>query len=531
MKRLSQILIVGWFLTPWTVSGSALWMNASTNLPELSVRCIAADPLEAPVLFVSSEKRLYRSTDSGKTWKQVLSLRGGSDAINALYVSKENGKRIVYVATNQGVKVSYDSGKTWAWFYRGQSEASGKVLCLLPSSDGRLFVGTAQGLIQVNARGEKSVIEAAPKTAVYSVLKVDEKPNIIFLSTAQGLYHSMDGGAHWERSFAEHTEKKEGQTLEQFDIEELSSRAVSPALIYFSPAQKVYAGNGSGLLESALDRVSWNALQGQGLAGRSVRCLANTAKTFYVGTELGVYRWNTKTHVLEDASDGLETGAIETLVYSAAEDALYAGGQRGLFKIAHPDIFFEVSEVPSAPDAKMLFQRFQNEPGIGDVQAAAIHYAEVSPGKIEAWRKAAARKAFLPTLSVRGDSSTDQNVDIDRGGTADVDRFIIGPEEKSFDWSVGLSWDLGDLIWNDDQTSIDTRSKLMAELRGDLLNEVTHLYYERRRLQIEMTIAPSTHLPLQIEKEIRLQELTAGIDALTGSYLSKSLEYATKRGE
>ncbi|MFH1767939.1 MAG: hypothetical protein ABH858_02100, partial [Candidatus Omnitrophota bacterium] len=85
-------------------------------------------------------------------------------------------------------------------------------------------------------------------------------------------------------------------------------------------------------------------------------------------------------------------------------------------------------------------------------------------------------------------------------------------------------WNMGELIWNDDQTSIDTRSKLMVELRDDIMNEVTRTYFERRRLQIEILTSPPRDLKVSLEKELRLQELTADIDALTGGYFSEQLE-------
>lgn len=528
----SSMVVIGFFVSSAAGAAALLWTNVSAGLPELGIRRIAPDPLEASVLYASSEKRVYRSMDTGKTWKQVLSVRGASDAVNTVYVSRNGGTAVVYAATNQGVKVSRDAGKTWAWIYQGQNAMTGRVYALLPQKDGRLIVGTAQGLFQVSAKGERSAIETAPKTPIYSIIEADGKPGMLFVSSDQGLFHSTDGGTHWERGFAGHSSKEEeGQMLEQFDIEELSSRPAPPALIYFSPAQRVYAGNNEGLLESALDRVSWSALNGEGLAVHSVRCLAQSAKSFYAGTNKGVYRWNARTRSLEDISSGLEAGGVETLVYSPAEDAMYAAGDRGLYKLSHPDLFFDASGEVPIPDAGKLLQRFQNEPGIRQVQEAAIRYAEVSPEKIEAWRKAASRKALLPTLSVHGSENSGDNVDIDRGGTGDPDHFIIGPKEKSFDWYVGASWDLGDMIWNDAQTSIDTRSKLMVELRGDVLNEVTHLYYERRRLQAEMAMTPQVSLPLQTEKMIRLEELTAGIDALTGSFLSTSLAESVKQGE
>ena len=63
----------------------------------------------------------------------------------------------------------------------------------------------------------------------------------------------------------------------------------------------------------------------------------------------------------------------------------------------------------------------------------------------------------------------------------------------------------------------------MAELRDDVLNEVTRLYYERRRLQADMAIHPARALPAQIEQQLRLDELTANIDGLTGGYLTMHL--------
>ena len=77
--------------------------------------------------------------------------------------------------------------------------------------------------------------------------------------------------------------------------------------------------------------------------------------------------------------------------------------------------------------------------------------------------------------------------------------------------------------WNNDQTLIDVRSKLMVQLRDDLLDEVTHLYFERRRLQIELLQNPPKDVNEFIERKLRLQELTADIDAMTGGYLSQEI--------
>jgi hypothetical protein len=225
-------------------------------------------------------------------------------------------------------------------------------------------------------------------------------------------------------------------------------------------------------------------------------------------------------------NEGLGSKETNHIFYNPGGDYLIASTKNGLFRYRYPELKIaaqdpglEIKQVT----AQEALDHFRSEPSIKEVHDAAIRYAEVQPSKIESWRRAAAIKALLPSVSLDGGVATDENIDLDRGGTGDPDKFIFGPKEKSYDWSVGLNWDLGELIWNDDQTSIDTRSKLMAELRDDVLNEVTHLYYERRRLHVEMALSSSKDLAVQIERQIRLDELTAGIDGLTGGYFSKHL--------
>ena len=77
--------------------------------------------------------------------------------------------------------------------------------------------------------------------------------------------------------------------------------------------------------------------------------------------------------------------------------------------------------------------------------------------------------------------------------------------------------------WNNDNTLIDVRSKLMVQLRDDIVDEITRLYFERRRLQIELVTNPPHEVHAKVEKDLRLQELTAGLDGLTGGDFSRAL--------
>ncbi|MBN1354619.1 MAG: hypothetical protein JW994_08145, partial [Candidatus Omnitrophica bacterium] len=83
--------------------------------------------------------------------------------------------------------------------------------------------------------------------------------------------------------------------------------------------------------------------------------------------------------------------------------------------------------------------------------------------------------------------------------------------------------DLSDLIWNEAQTSIDVRSKLMVQLREDIVDEVIRVYFERRRTQLELAMNPPKDPQAKFEKNLRIEELTARLDGLTGGFFSKTI--------
>jgi len=74
----------------------------------------------------------------------------------------------------------------------------------------------------------------------------------------------------------------------------------------------------------------------------------------------------------------------------------------------------------------------------------------------------------------------------------------------------------------------------MVQLRDDILEEVTRLYFERKRLLLEAARLEEDRsrdnedrsgifLAKLLEKKIRVEELTAYIDAYTGGRYSEAL--------
>ena len=238
----------------------------------------------------------------------------------------------------------------------------------------------------------------------------------------------------------------------------------------------------------------------------------------YALTKSAIYEY--KNERWQEISLGLPSTDIRFIALDKRYN-LYAVCDKGLFRTSATD--------GNGRQGDLVSLYLNGEPDIRKVQEAAVEYAQVHPDKIKAWRKQAAKKALLPQVSVGIDRNTTDLWHWESGSTAigQSGDDLLRRGRDSIDWDVTLSWNLGELIWNNDQTSIDSRSKLMAELRGNILDEVTRVYFERVRLKMELDSLTIEDRKKRQEKELRLKELAASLDALTDGYFSQCLNQGT----
>lgn len=488
------------------------WISLSKSIQEQDIHEITSDSKNPSIIISASLRQVYKSKDSGATWKKVMSLRG-SNRVNDIHFDTTKAGR-VYLSTEKGIYRSDNLGDHWEVFFKGIGENKSRFSSVITFS-GLILAGAADGLFVISRDGkEVQRVEDLPRSAVHGLLNTGA---FIYVTAEKGIYRSEDG-LRWDSVYSE-IRNESPTTLEQFNIEEISLLSF-PNLAYAPGTKRLFYGAKQGLIESLADGQKWDALRGQPF--KKIHSMTAGASTIFTATDTGVYRWDPIKKIFTELYIGLESKEVRALSYNPAGDYLLAATASGILKYDHPELGVSPDPllIEAKPSGADYLKQFENEPTISQVQSAAIRYAEVHPDKIANWRKAASRKAYLPKLSFSRSVNQDENIDIDRGGTGDPDRFIYGPMENSYDWAFNVSWDLGDTIWNDDQTSIDTRSRLLVELRDDIVSKVTHLYYERRRLQIDMAMTPKSDLGFEVENTLKLQELTAGIDALTGGYMT-----------
>lgn len=175
-----------------------------------------------------------------------------------------------------------------------------------------------------------------------------------------------------------------------------------------------------------------------------------------------------------------------------------------------------------------LREHFAKEPSIAQVQQDAIDYAQAEPDRARSWfarsawanlapRRVQARldRDFKETRTARSQER------VETSATTDVDDDSL--------WQFTVEWDLSRLVFNPDTVRVASQSINLAELREDVLNAVTKLYFQRRALLLDLYMDPPVDFSLYAAKRMRADELTADIDALTGGAFSRRVEAAGRK--
>ena len=184
-------------------------------------------------------------------------------------------------------------------------------------------------------------------------------------------------------------------------------------------------------------------------------------------------------------------------------------------------VVLQEGKVVSGDIVKKVLQRFNAEPTVREVQQQAIDYMRVHPQEVDSWRLRARTNALAPrlTTAVQGDLNDDRRT-VEKPGDPTI---VSQDNDQSGRLVIGAAWDLDRLIFEPQEMAVARESVRIANLRDRVLDEVTRRYFERRRLQVDLELSPPKDLADRVKKELRLQELTADMDAVTGGWFSQKL--------
>lgn len=474
------------------------------------VRSVLINPEDGRVIYAGAAKAAAISRDRGENWRDYL-LTKGEGRINFLAFGNRQGE--IFAAASDGLYYRAQEAASWRRIFKGRNYLERDCLTVKVFSYA-IFLGTRQGLFVSKDSGrtwQKAEGELG-QGVILAIASCQKEEKVIFIAGSKGVFRSRDQGKSWEKIFVSREQESESGVEDDSAGSEVKTSQIRHIGVDPTESSRAYLATSNGVYLSQDQGSQWQAMTDYGLLSKDAEYLyiSPDGRIFCLGPS-GIFlfasgRW-------EELSLRLAGGKVYALAWDG-QGYLYAGCAKGLFR-AKLDTM-----VKDEPERRNNVYR-QKIPDIADIQREAIKYAEVQPEKIKLWRKQAAAKAMLPHVSAGINRDTGDLWHWESGSSTRSGDDVLIRGKDSVGWDVTLTWDLSDLVFNDVQTSIDVRSKLMVELRDDILDEVTKLYFERVRVGMELEKLTFGDKKKE-EKELRLKELAAMLDGLTGGYFSRN---------
>jgi hypothetical protein len=250
--------------------------------------------------------------------------------------------------------------------------------------------------------------------------------------------------------------------------------------------------------------------------GRALR-LGHGAGRYWLATDAGLL----EAPRLEGPWRRTSPPAGSSAIAAAASDGetVFAAASAGVLEGSPPPVGDTAARRGGSPPAPA------GDPPVQAVHRAALRYLGLTRSRTEALRRGAQRRGWWPIAILRGGVGWDrgENTDYDQSFLSGATRHLIDRDrdrDREVDVSLSLSWDFGDIAYQPESIDVSRETREVIELRDNVLDEITQLYYERRRVLASLAAQPAAPGGEQQRLWLRADELAAGIDAWTGGWFS-----------
>jgi hypothetical protein len=193
-----------------------------------------------------------------------------------------------------------------------------------------------------------------------------------------------------------------------------------------------------------------------------------------------------------------------------------------------PGLFPVSVAVAEGPPGSLTFDEvleiLEVEPPVSEARRWAIEEARVEPETAARLVRDARGRGALPIIRLRGRFDQGQGTRWDHLNLQDR-----RDEDTDLTLDLWFEWDLGDLASGPDLLRAVRESRQLVELRQAVVAHVTITYFDRRRLRAEELLAPPDESIMRaLDRRLRLQELDATLDGLTGGRWTRALEVTSE---
>lgn len=151
-----------------------------------------------------------------------------------------------------------------------------------------------------------------------------------------------------------------------------------------------------------------------------------------------------------------------------------------------------------------------------------MRYALVSDNVLNGYQSSAKWTKLLPRTRVRyrEDVDDDTTVSVNEVGERDLSL----DDNQNTNYEMQLEWRFDEMLMGPTRIQAIRETSRLVQLRDDILDETTKVYFDRRRVQVDLLLNPPGDAKGRAAKDLRMEELTANLDALTGGWFSQRVK-------
>jgi len=295
-----------------------------------TVVSIALHPNKPNILYLATDEAVYKSSDTGATWKRLEGELTRTRVIS-LAIDPALPANVFAGTMGDGTYKSPDGGRTWHQFnegiQKGTISAIVNKIVFNPLGTEMIYAATTVGVFRSTDGGRTWSERMNGMTEVNFVVTLamdPQRPTVMYAGTTGGVYRSINAAESWEK-------KTTGMVA--FDAK-LASMALGVNGIAIDPSNNnlVYAGTTHGLYKSTDQAEHWTKIEGS-IADSYVSAIQidpTKPSTIYMATSDRVQKSEDAGATWQPKRTGLEATSIRTLQVSPHDpNTLYVGTNGG----------------------------------------------------------------------------------------------------------------------------------------------------------------------------------------------------------
>ena len=175
-----------------------------------TVVSIALHPTKANIVYLATDEAVYKSRDTGKSWQRFEGELARTRVIS-LAIDPELPANIFAGTNGDGTYKSPDGGRSWHQFNKGLQKGTISAIVnqvvFHPHGSQTLYAATTVGVFQSTDGGRTWAERMSGMTEINFVvsLAIDPiEPNIMYAGTTGGVYRTKNGAENWVKSDRRH---------------------------------------------------------------------------------------------------------------------------------------------------------------------------------------------------------------------------------------------------------------------------------------------------------------------------------------